>query len=532
MTVQIKDIDELARAGQMDRLIEAPYEPDENTAAAKEETARAPEPLPKETLLAVPTVEPDMLPEALRGYAEDCVERGNFHFDYVASTLMVALGSVIGRKCAIFPKMQDDWHEYPNLWALNIGRPGFMKSPAMGAAMKPLSYLSKQAQEEFSAAAAEYESTLNQAKIRKKASDANALRAAKNEEDFELFNDFPAEPTLRRYTTSDVSTASLGVLLQQNPNGILIESDEVVSVFKSFDRESELRSFLLTCWNGKHGYTSDRISRGLNNHIEACCVSWVGGAQPGKILPLVCGALRGGDADDGFLQRFQLVAFPDGYNEPWKNVDRWPDTDAKEAVLKVFESLNNYAAYPYADDFTQGLRFDPEAYERFVDWRAGMEARTRSGDETESMESALQKQRKLVPAMALITQLAENHESKTVGIDALEVAIRWGQWSEAHQRRLYAAAMTNDINAARRILAKIDQEKVSAPFVARDIYKNGWAGISDRESVNEGLDLLVRHRWLRAEEQPTTGRTKHLFHLADGVTSAHIAEEANNLKRA
>ena len=486
---------------------------------------REPAPLPKETLLTVPTVEPDMLPEALRGYAEDCVDRGNFHFDYVASTLMVALGSVIGRKCAIFPKIMDDWHEYPNLWALNIGRPGFMKSPAMGAAMKPLGDLSKQAQEEFSTAAAEYEAALGKAKIQKSAAEALAKQAAKKGEDFELFNEWPSEPTLHRYTTSDVSTASLGVLLQQNPNGILIESDEVVSVFKAFDRDPELRAFLLTSWNGKQSYTSDRIGRGLNNHIEACCVSWVGGAQPGKILPLVRGAMRGGNDDDGFLQRFQLVAFPDGFNEPWENVDRWPDTDAKEAMFKVFESLNSKADYPDADDFTKGLRFDLEAYKRFVDWRSGMEARTRSGDETEAMESALQKQRKLVPAMALIVQLADNHESKTVGIKALEVAIRWAAWSEAHQRRLYAAAMTNDIDAARRILAKLDQGKVSAPFVARDIYKNGWAGISDRESVNEGLDVLVRYRWLRAEEQPTTGRTKHLFHLADGVTSAHITED-------
>ncbi|MEN9021840.1 MAG: DUF3987 domain-containing protein [Verrucomicrobiaceae bacterium] len=490
-----------------------------------------PKPLPEKTLLAVPTVEPDMLPESLRGYAEDCVDRGNFHFDYVASTLMVALGSVIGRKCAIFPKMKDDWHEYPNLWALNIGRPGFMKSPAMGAAMKPLSHLSKAAEEEFNEAAAEFEAAMSQAKIKKSAAESFAKQAAKKGEDFELFDDWPVQPTLRRYTTSDVTTASLGVLLQQNPNGILIESDEVVSVFRAFDRDPELRSFLLTAWNGKQGYTSDRIGRGLNNHIEACCVSWVGGAQPGKILPLVRGALRGGDDDDGFLQRFQLVAFPDGYNEPWKNVDRKPDNAAKEAMIATFERLYSFAAYPDADDFTKGLRFDPEAYERFVDWRSGLENRTRSGDETESMESAIQKQRKLVPAMALIVQLAENHESREVGIKALEMAIRWTASSEAHQRRLYAAARTNDIDVARRILAKIDQGKVSAPFVSRDIYNNGWAGLSDWEGVNEGLDLLTRHRWLRAEELPTTGRTKHLFHLADGVTPAHIAEEANNLKR-
>jgi len=502
------------------------------TTTVPEQPHMGPEPLPQETLIAVPTVEPDMLPEALRGYAEDCVERGNFHFDYVASTLMVALGSVIGRKCAIFPKKNDDWYEYPNLWALNIGRPGEMKSPAMGAAMKPLNYLSKQAQEDFSAAAAEHEAALNKAKIKKSAAESNAKKAAKNGEDFELFDEWPAEPTLYRYTTSDVTTASLGVLLQQNPNGILIESDEVVSVFRAFDRDPELRAFLLTSWNGKQGYTSDRIGRGLNNHIEACCVSWVGGAQPGKILPLVRGAMRGGNDDDGFLQRFQLVAFPDGYNEPWKNVDRWPDNAAKEAMVKVFERLNDFASYPDADDFTKGLRFDSEAYERFVDWRCGMEARTRSGDETEAMESALQKQRKLVPAMALIIQLAENRESREVGIKALEMAIRWAAWSEGHQRRLYAAAMTNDIDAARRILAKIDQGKVNAPFVARDIYNNGWAGLSDRAEVNEGLDLLVRYRWLRAEEQLTTGRTKHLFHLADEVSPNHFAEESNNLKSA
>ena len=490
----------------------------------------SPKPLPKETLLTVPTVEPDMLPEALRGYAEDCVERGNFHFDYVAATLMVVLGSVIGRKCAILPKMQDDWHEYPNLWMLNIGRPGFMKSPAMGAAMKPLSYLSKQAQEEFRAAATQHEAALNAAKIKKKASEAQALKAAKKNEDFELFDDFPLEPTLHRYTTSDVSTASLGVLLQQNPNGILIESDEVVSVFRAFDRDPELRSFLLTCWNGKQGYTSDRIGRGLNNHIEACCVSWVGGAQPGKILPLVRGALRGGDADDGFLQRFQLVAFPDGYGEPWENVDRWPNIDAKQAAFDVFDSLNSQSYFPMADENTAGLRFDEEAYEMFVDWRSGIETHTRSGNETESMESALQKQRKLVPAMALISQLAEDPEAETVSLRHLENAIQWATWSEAHQRRLFAAAMTNDIDAARRILAKIEQDKLSVPFVAKDVYRPGWAGL-DREAVNEGLDLLVRYHWLRAEEQPTTGRTKHLFHLADGVTPKHIAEEANNLKR-
>jgi len=51
--------------------------------------------------------------------------------DYVAIPAMVMFGSIIGNKIAIAPKEHDNWLEVGNLWGLVIGRPGFMKSPAM-----------------------------------------------------------------------------------------------------------------------------------------------------------------------------------------------------------------------------------------------------------------------------------------------------------------------------------------------------------------------------------------------------------------
>ncbi len=48
--------------------------------------------------------------------------------------------------------------------------------------------------------------------------------------------------------------------------------------------------------------------------IEACCVSMLGGIQPGPLGQYLRDAVKGGAGDDGFMQRFQLavaLAFED-----------------------------------------------------------------------------------------------------------------------------------------------------------------------------------------------------------------------------
>ena len=48
-------------------------------------------------------------------------------------------------------------------------------------------------------------------------------------------------------------------------------------------REGE-RAFCLQAWNGDTGHTIDRIGRGTI-HVEACCMSMLGGIQPGRRSP-------------------------------------------------------------------------------------------------------------------------------------------------------------------------------------------------------------------------------------------------------
>ena len=77
-----------------------------------------PEPQPIQAPLhPVPAFDPEtLLPEALGGWIMDEADRMPCPPDFIAAAALVALGSIIGARCAIRPKARDDWMIVPNLW--------------------------------------------------------------------------------------------------------------------------------------------------------------------------------------------------------------------------------------------------------------------------------------------------------------------------------------------------------------------------------------------------------------------------------
>jgi hypothetical protein len=233
-----------------------------------------PHPLP-DNLLPVAPFDLNLVPKELQPWVADVCERMQCPPDYICVSLMAALGSLIGRKIAIRPQVHNDWTVISNMWALLIGRPGVLKSPAMEEALRPLRKLSAMAEEVLKKEYATYEVSASVAKLRH---DQNVKKAAG------LLNKDPkadvssllepeqqtSEPTLKRYIANDTNVASLGVLLQQNPNGLLVFRDEIVSLLDNLDREECVgeRGFYLTGWNGDSRYTFDRIGRGLHLTID------------------------------------------------------------------------------------------------------------------------------------------------------------------------------------------------------------------------------------------------------------------------
>ena len=476
-----------------------------------------PAPLPDHP--AVAPFEHDLLPDTLAPWVRDIADRLQCPPDFVAVAAMVALAVVVGRKVAIRPKRHDTWAVIANLWALVIGRPGIMKTPAIEATFGPLDRLMARALEEHDQAMQRFEADKMAAKLRAEAREKKARERLKNNHEANLGDLLTPStieaPTLRRYRTNDTSTASLGELLRQNPNGMLVYRDELVSLLKGLDKEdqAEGRGFYLTGWNGDSPYTLDRIGRGLYLHIPALCISLLGGTQPGRLAEYTGQAIRGGAADDGLIQRFGLMVWPDPV-ATWRNVDRPPDHTAERVAYAVFDRLDrldpasigaqqdrNLDGHPIGLPY---LRFSAEALSHFQEWHEALEVRLRSGELHPALESHFSKYRKLVPALALLIHLADDGRGE-IGEDATLKALAWAEYLETHAHRVYGAVTQVEVAAAKAILRRIERGDLQAPFTTRDVWRPGWAGLSDRALVGRALELLADYGHLTVEVDRETG---------------------------
>jgi hypothetical protein len=479
-----------------------------------------PIPLPK-GLSPVERFDVEMLPCAIAPWVMDISDRMQCAPDYVAIPAMVGLGAVLGRKIAIAPQEHTNWFEVPNLWGCIVGRPGVMKSPALAEAIKPLQYLEKRAREAHDVEITEYEKQKQIWKLKKEAAEHRAKAELKKNPNASVNFDIPEpeEPAERRYITNDTSYEKLGELLAQNPNGILAHRDELVSLLKTLDREEycAARGFYLTGWNGTTPYTFDRILRG-KTHIDGVCLSVLGSTQPGRLAEYVRRATTGAAGDDGLIQRFGLLVWPD--EQPsWRDVDRYPDTHARNAAWNSFVSFegldpshigaktDGYNPVPF-------LRLDAEAHGIFLDWRGDLERDLRTGELSPALESHLAKYRKLVPVLALINHLADVGSGE-VGQVAMLRAIAMASYLESHAKRAYASGPEAETAAAKAILDRILRRVLVSQFSARDIHRKGWGHVTERSQVQAGLNLLCEHNWLAARDRlhPAGGRPTVLYSI-------------------
>ena len=456
-----------------------------------------------------------LLPRGIAPWVCDISERMQCPPDYVGSTALTALGSVLGRRIGIAPDRQTDWFEVPNLWQCAVGRPGAMKTPAIGEALKPLHRLEVKAREKFDAEAVDYGKALYEWKLRKDAAEAQAKADLKKNPEAKVSFDIaePQAPIERRYITNDTTYEKLGEILAQNPNGVLAHRDELVSLLKTLDREeyAAARGFFLTAWGGKERYTFDRIGRG-RVHIEGACLSMIGSTQPGRLAEYVRRAVTGTSGDDGLIQRFGLLVWPD-QSPAWEHVDRYPLSEAREQAWRTFDSFDSLdpsavGAHPISEyGGIPVLRLDAEAQDLFLEWRKGLERRLRSPDSemTPALESHFAKYRKLVPSLALINHLADVGHGP-VGEEAMARALGLATYLETHARRAYGAGPEAETAAAKAILSHIRKGDLTEGFSARDVHRHGWSNLADRDQVQAGLNLLCDLDWIRAVEKRPPGR--------------------------
>jgi len=450
--------------------------------------------------LPVPALNLEHLPSKVAPWVADVADRMQCPPEFVAIPVLTALGSVIGRKVGIRPQQHTDWTEVPNIWGCCIGRPGMLKSPAMEDALRPLKKLEAEAHKDFSKRATDYEHDLEVYKLQR----AIDLKAVRDAGDPEALNraDEPKEPQCKRYITNDSSYEKLGEILAHNPNGALVVRDELISLLKHLDLEEKAvaRGFYLTGWSGTQPYTFDRIGRGTVR-LEAVCLGVLGLTTPGTIAEYVRRATSGGAGDDGMIQRFGLMVWPDDVGE-WRNVDRGLNVEARNAAHDVFSRLNDLspAGTGRVDEYggINYLRFDPAAARVFLDWRTKLEKTVHNSEQLPALISHFAKYRKLVPALALINHIVDGG-TDDVGEIATVKAVKLGFYLAKHARRVYGAGRDGDVAAAGAILSRIRRGDLKNGFTARDIHQRDWSRLTDREQVRRALTMLQDHNWIASQ---------------------------------
>jgi putative DNA primase/helicase len=516
----------------------------EALARAQDEGAPGSDPSwpPREPLPAlsapVPTLSDDLLPTPLRAWLLDAADRINCPVEYVAVPALIAAGSVVGRSVGLRPKRHDDWTIVPNLWGGVIGRPGWLKSPAVAEGARPLYRLVAQAQERYRAEGSTRMRERLELEAREHASKKLLEQAARaktvNDEEMQRQSSTLAELTEalaacvaneRRYVTQDATVEKLAEVLIENPRGLLLLRDELAGWLRALEkigREGD-REFFLEAWNGTSSYTVDRVGRGTR-HVPALTLSICGGIQPAKLLPYVAATLKSGRGDDGLLQRFQLLVWPDAIGE-WRNVDRGPDREARARACGVYESLDALdprviGATVDDADVIPTMHFADDAQELFDDWRAMLEHRLRSAElaALPALDSQLSKYRSLMPSLALLFHLMDavttTEAPAAVSLTAARLAAAWCDYLAAHAAKVLAGALHSDVAAALALGAKIVAGALGDGMTVRDVVRREWAGLKTREgAVLAGLDVLERCHWVRRRVLVTGGRPSEVIRV-------------------
>jgi hypothetical protein len=248
--------------------------------------------------------------------------------DYVATGLLASASALIGN--ARWTEAGPEWREPPVLWLGVVGSPSAGKSPALDPVLGIVRKIEQQAieairpklqarQEAVELARAKQADW--QAKV-KKALAKGLLPPSRPWDANE-----PEPIPLPRLVVGDTTPEKLGVIVRDNPKGVLLNRDEIAGWLGSFGRYTAAgggeRAMWLEAYGGRT-YTIDRQKDPEPIVIPHLSVPVLGGVQPDKLH-----LITGGD-DDGFAARF-LWAWPEpvsGFRLAKDKIDQAPQEEA------------------------------------------------------------------------------------------------------------------------------------------------------------------------------------------------------------
>jgi hypothetical protein len=259
----------------------------------------------------IPALKPEHLPKALREFVFDQSSIIGSDPGIIAIASLVAVAGCINDNIMLQGKREETgWVESARLWGAWIADPSSKKSPASGRAIKPLRQID--AALRIQSAATQKKGAIEKAIYR------DALGKYIKDKSKQLLNGGscgspplePEEPLDLRLMVSDTTTEKLGIVMKDNPRGLIMNFDELSGLFGQMDAYKQGgtggmdRAKYLELYNGGV-QTVDRIGReSITVPNWSACI--MGGIQPSSIR-----AIAHKLPEDGLMQRFMVVMAQD-----------------------------------------------------------------------------------------------------------------------------------------------------------------------------------------------------------------------------
>jgi len=280
----------------------------------------------------IPALKPEHLPKALREFVFDQSSIIGSDPGIIAIASLVAVAGCINDNIVLQGKREETgWTESARLWGAWIADPSSKKSPASGRAIKPLRQID--AALRIQSAANAKRGAIDKAVYR------DALGKYVKDKSKQLLQGGPCgsppqepeEPLDLRLMVSDTTTEKLGIVMKDNPRGLIMNFDELSGLFGQMDAYKQGgtggmdRAKYLELYNGGV-QTVDRIGReSITVPNWSACI--MGGIQPSSIRAIAYKL-----PEDGLMQRFMVVMAQD-------TGDIGEDRRASEAATERYATL-------------------------------------------------------------------------------------------------------------------------------------------------------------------------------------------------
>jgi hypothetical protein len=375
----------------------------------------------------------DAMPVKTRAFIREAAAAIDCFPELVGLPVLVTLSAALGHAREL--EVKRDYIQTAAIYAVGVASSGSGKTPAAGAAQKPLKKIQRKNGEHYKEKREDYEQELRAHKARVKQANKDGAPEPKP----------PAKPTWERTWVDNATIEALAKVLEKNPYGLAVFQDELTGWLGGFDQyksggKGNTRQQFIDIW-GNNTIAIDRKGEEEPTVLERPFVSIYGNIQPKLVEEM------GADRQDGFINRF-LMAYPP-HHEARENAN---EISARAELSYQDLVLELYTLRTPADDekFIDTMSFAPGAHAVFMKHSNKLAQRASDPGNPQSLRETYPKLRAYLARIALLLATCRELEAggnMEVTEDDIHAAARLVDYFEASARKVYHRLDSSDRGA-------------------------------------------------------------------------------------